>query len=100
MKEDFAGGKLPSCDFGENAAWWWIMVLAVNLNSIMKQLILQKEWKKKRMKALRYHIINIPAIVIRRKNKFKVYLAEKHPSLDIFINARKRIMELACLPAG
>jgi hypothetical protein len=25
MKEDFAGGKLPSEDFGENAAWWWII---------------------------------------------------------------------------
>ena len=24
MKEDLAGGKLPSDDFGENAAWWWI----------------------------------------------------------------------------
>jgi hypothetical protein len=27
MKEDLAGGKLPSNDFGENAAWWWIMIV-------------------------------------------------------------------------
>ena len=27
MKDDLAGGKLPSEDFGENAAWWWILVL-------------------------------------------------------------------------
>ena len=26
MKDDFAGGKLPSDDFGENAAWWGIPV--------------------------------------------------------------------------
>ncbi len=32
MKEDLAGGKLPLDDFGENAAWWWIMILAMNLN--------------------------------------------------------------------
>ena len=38
MKGDFAGGKLPSGDFGENAAWWWIMILAMNLNTIMKRL--------------------------------------------------------------
>ncbi len=25
MKEDLAGGRLPSSDFGENAAWWWIL---------------------------------------------------------------------------
>ncbi len=38
MKEDLAGGKLPSDDFGENAAWWWIMILAMKLNSSMKRL--------------------------------------------------------------
>src|SRR5665647_2099409 len=35
MKEDLAGGKLPSSDFGENAAWWWMMILALNLNSCL-----------------------------------------------------------------
>jgi hypothetical protein len=25
MKEDLAGGRFPSSDFGENACWWWIM---------------------------------------------------------------------------
>ncbi len=28
MKDDLAGGKLPSGDFRENAAWWWIMALS------------------------------------------------------------------------
>ena len=32
MKQDLAGGKLPSGNFGENAAWWGITVLAFNLN--------------------------------------------------------------------
>jgi hypothetical protein len=40
MKEDLAGGKLPSADFGENTAWWSIMVLAFNLNAAMKQVVL------------------------------------------------------------
>ncbi len=40
MKEDLAGGKLPSSDFGENAAWWWIMIMALNLNVMMKNLAL------------------------------------------------------------
>lgn len=100
MKEDFAGGKLPSCDFGENAAWWWIMIFSVNINSIMKQLILQNKWKKKRMKAIRYNIINVPALVKYYKNKFMVYLADQHPALNVFLNARRKIWELACLPSG
>lgn len=41
-KEDLAGGKLPSGDFGENAAWWWIMILALNLNAAMKRLVLKR----------------------------------------------------------
>jgi len=41
MKEDLAGGTLPSGDFGENAAWWWIMVLAFNLNAALKGLVLE-----------------------------------------------------------
>ena len=33
MKEDLAGGTLPSGDFGENAAWWWIMKVLQYLQS-------------------------------------------------------------------
>ena len=40
MKEDLAGIKLPSKYFGENAAWWWIVILALNLNAAMKSLVL------------------------------------------------------------
>jgi len=40
MKEDLAGGRLPSGNFGENAAWWGITILAFNLNAAMKQLAL------------------------------------------------------------
>ena len=40
MKDDLAGGKLPSGDFGENAAWWWVMMLSLNLKGIMKKLVL------------------------------------------------------------
>ncbi len=42
MKHDLAGGKLPSGDFGENAAWWWIMIITHNLNGIMKTQALGK----------------------------------------------------------
>ena len=42
MKEDLARGRLPSGDFGENAAWWWIMIFAHNLNTAMKNLVPQR----------------------------------------------------------
>ena len=53
LKEDLAGGKLPSGLFGANAAWWAISVLAFNLNSAVKQLALGGQWVSKRLKAVR-----------------------------------------------
>ena len=100
MKSDLGGGKLPSWDFGSNAAWWWIMILALNINNMMKRLVLGKGWGQKRMKAVRYHIINLPARVVDKGSEFIVRLCRNHPSLPLLLNARKRIMELACLPSG
>lgn len=100
MKEDLAGGKLPSGDFGENAAWWWIMVLALNLNEAMKRLVLGGSWANKRMKAIRYAIINLPAWVRERSRRLIVRLSKGHPSFDILLHMRHRIMELGEVPAG
>jgi len=100
MKNDLAGGKLPSGSFGENAAWWWCMILAFNLNALMKGLVLRGEWKKKRIKAIRYGIINIPARIIRHSRELIIQLSKGHPSFTLLNNARERLMELGCVPAG
>ena len=95
MKEDLAGGKLPSGDFGENAAWWWIMVLALNLNQAMKALVLGKNWICKRMKAIRFSLINLPARVMERSRQLFVRLAKNHPSFEWLLEIRARIAALA-----
>ena len=98
MKEDLAGGKLPSALFGANAAWWWIMVLAFNLNTAMKQLVLKESWAAKRMKAIRFSLITLPGRIIERSRELIIRIAKGHPSLEVLLNARQRIMELA--PSG
>lgn len=100
MKEDLAGGKLPSGDFGENAAWWWIMVLAFNLNAAMKRLVLGQGWVSKRMKAVRFGLIHLPARVVERARQLWVRLGVGHPALELFVAARSRILALAQGPAG
>jgi len=59
MKNDLAGGHLPSAHFGANATWWAIMILAFNLNSLMKHLALPEGWESKRLKAVRFGFINL-----------------------------------------
>jgi hypothetical protein len=100
MKEDLAGGKLPSGKFGENAAWWWIMILAFNLNSAMKQLALQGSWVAKRMKAIRFSFINLPGRILDHARQLIIRIAKGHPSLDVLLAARQRIMELGHAPSG
>jgi hypothetical protein len=100
MKEDLAGGKLPSSDFGENAAWWSIMILAFNLHAAMKQLALGEAWRTKRLKAVRFSLISLPARIIDHARELVVRLVKGHPSLKVLLDARQRIMALVPLPSG
>jgi len=100
MKEDLAGGRLPSGKFGENAAWWWMMVLALNLNSAMKGLVLGGSWVSRRMKAIRYHLINLPGRVLERSRRLIIRLGKGHPCFGLLLEARARINELALEPSG
>lgn len=98
MKTDFAGNKFPSGDFGENAAWWMIMVLSHNLNVLMKRLVLGGSWITKRMKAVRFGFINIAGRVIDHARRLLVRISGKHPSGRLLIEARQRITLLAASP--
>ena len=100
MKEDLAGGKLPSNDFGENAAWWWTMILALNLNAAMKHLVLGQSWVSKRMKAIRFRLITLPDRVMERSRSLMVRVSKGHSSLDWLIAIRRKIAMLNPLPSG
>ena len=102
MKEDLAGGRFPSADFGENACWWWIMILSLNIHSIMKRFVFGNNWKNKRMKSIRFHIINIPGRIVKESGSknFIVRIARGHSSLNLLNRCREKIMELSCLPSG
>lgn len=94
MKEDLAGGRLPSGYFGVNAAWWHIMILALNLNSAMKRLVLGETWVGKRMKAIRFWLIKLPGRVLERARTLRVRLVGGHPSNETLFEMRRRILSL------
>ena len=98
LKDDLAAGKLPSARFGVNAAWWAIAVLAFNLNSAMKRLALGKEWSRKRLKAVRFAIIALPGRVVRRARTLIIRLTREHPSYELLLTARRRILALSQAP--
>ena len=98
-EEDLAGGKLPCDDFGANAAWWGIMILALNLNAAMKNLVLEESWSSKRMKAIRFSLINLLGRVIEHARRLLIRVTKGHPSFDLLVEARRKIAMLAPAPA-
>jgi Transposase DDE domain group 1 len=100
MKADLAGGQLPSGRFGANAAWWALTILAHNLNSVMKQLVLGKAWAPSRMKALRLHLIALPGRVVHHARRLIIRLGVTAEMVTMLDRARETIRALACGPAG
>jgi len=98
MQHDYAGGKMPSDLFGANAAWWGIMILAMNLNQIMKRQVLGGKWAEKRLKAIRHSIINLPGRVVEHGRQLFLRLAKGDPGFGLLVAMRRGVAVLAAAP--
>ncbi len=65
LKDDLAGGLMPSGRFGANAAWWHLAVLSLNLNAVLRRCALGRDWLWARMKQVRRHWVTLVARVVR-----------------------------------
>jgi hypothetical protein len=92
MKTDLAGGQLPSGKFGANAAWWAMMLIAFNLNVIMKKHALGGTWAERRLKALRFGFIRIAGWVVDHARQLEIRVNAGHPALRFLARARKKIL--------
>lgn len=70
------------------------MVLAYNLNSFVKREILKGEWKTKRLKALRYSLIDLPGRVIHHGRQIIIRLAGEISTSQLLIDMRTRVFAL------
>jgi hypothetical protein len=66
----------------------------------MKRLVLGKKWVSKRLKAIRFSLINLPGRVIERSKQLIVRLGKNHASFDWLIEIRIRIAGLVPEPSG
>ena len=97
-KTDLAGGQFPSDKFGANAAWWHIMVLAFNLKALMQKLVLPKEMAKQRMKALRFHLINIAGCVVTHARRMLINVSHDPMVINLLQHIRKKLLALTHPP--
>lgn len=94
MKNELAGGRFPSYKFGVNAFWWIMMVIALNITEIYKRMVLGGSWRTRRMKALRFHLINLAGRIEERSRTVIINLRGK----DLLDKCRERIESLAWVP--
>lgn len=95
MKTDLAGGRFPSGKFGANAAWWQIMILSYNLHAAMRLLALPGSLKKKRLKGIRFALIDVAGRVVEHGRQLFVRLAGNHSAFEWLTGMRAAIGRLA-----
>ena len=66
----------------------------------MKRLVLGRPWISKRMKAIRFALIHLPARVMERSRQLFVRLPKDHPAMRWLLEIRARIGALAWSPSG
>ena len=86
LKNDFAGGHVPSHLFGVNAGWWNIAVLAMNVINVMKRFFLPRGYESCRMKTLRYVFCTLVGKVVThaRRKILRLYSGDAGSGLLMF----------------
>ena len=74
------------------------MLIAFNLNTMMKRLVLGRTWVRRRMKAIRFHLVNVAGRVVHHARQLSMRVAG--PALERLEDARERIHALANAPPG
>ncbi|MBN1864839.1 MAG: hypothetical protein JW808_08060 [Victivallales bacterium] len=76
------------------------MVVALNLNGMMKRVVLGRSWVSKRMKAVRFSLIALPGRVLKRSHDLIIRISKGHPSLETLLRGRETIKDLVFEPSG
>jgi len=65
---------------------------------VMKRLVLGPAWVARRMKALRFSLINLPGRIIRHGRRLIIRVVGE--TLALLLSARRTILALAVAPSG
>lgn len=91
VKNDLAGGTLPSGIFGANAAWWAIACITANILTYFQALAVPPKYAKVRLKRLRFRLFHLAGRVCHHARNLIVRLSANHPSLPDLLDIRARI---------
>ena len=75
LKNELAGGVMPSKYFGANAAWLRLAVIAHNVLTALKRIAMPPELLRARPKRLRFFVINTAGRIVQHARKTLLRLA-------------------------
>ncbi|MGA3211873.1 MAG: IS1380 family transposase [Terriglobales bacterium] len=91
VKNELAGGVMPSKYFGANAAWLRLVVIAHNILTALKRLALPAEWLRARPKRLRFLLFNTAGRLVQHARKVVLRLAALGIRIAIWREAMRRL---------
>jgi hypothetical protein len=92
LKNDLASGSVPCKRFFADATWFRLNVLAYNVLAVMKRQSLPPSWWATRLKALRFHLLNVAGRIITHGRRIYLKIANGHPSFPLYQEARQRLL--------
>jgi hypothetical protein len=66
----------------------------------MQRLVLGPEWHGKRLKAVRFGLINLPGRLVAHARTLFLRLSRAHPAIGLLLTTRYRLLALAHPPPG
>ena len=91
VKNELAGGVMPSKYFGANAAWLRLAVIAHNVLTALKRLALPAELLRARPKRLRFLIFNTAGRLVQHARKTVLRLAALGVRIALWREAMQRL---------
>jgi hypothetical protein len=89
VKNELAGGVLPSKYFGANAAWLRLAILSHNVLTAVKRLALPAELLHARPKRLRFLFLNTPGRLVHHARRLLLRLASSAERIAIYLQAMR-----------
>jgi len=94
LKGELAAGVMPCQQFGANAAWFRINVIAFNLLTALKRHALPERYRLARPKRLRFDVFTLPGKLALHESQLSVQVSAAEERLGELVEARQRLLRM------
>ncbi len=99
LKRGFSLSHVPCDDFGGNAVWFGLTILAYNLFMASKIFLFPDSWMRKTIRTVRYEFIHMAGKLLSRGRQLILRICSTlRETFEIYMEARQRCRELWAIP--